>query len=132
VTSRLRILGLAARTSQRLAELAGERLSLSRAELGKYLRVDGNELGPGYGFATDAGRRASELLARSAELRVDSTYSAKAAAAFVRAAREKREGPLLFWSTKSSAPLPEIGSHELEHAAPRLLAWMARNRGSTD
>jgi 1-aminocyclopropane-1-carboxylate deaminase/D-cysteine desulfhydrase-like pyridoxal-dependent ACC family enzyme len=130
VTSRLRILGLAVRASRRLAQLSGENLTLSSAELGKYLTVDGRELGPGYGFATSSGLAASQLLARCQGLSVDLTYSAKAAAAFVRAAREKCEGPLLFWATKSSAPLPEVASHELTQAAPRLLAWLARNQAS--
>jgi D-cysteine desulfhydrase len=127
VTSRLRILSLAVRASRRLAQLAGAPLELRRDELAKHLRVDGRELGRGYGFPTAEGLAASELLAESAGLRIDPTYSAKAAAAFVRAAREKPSGPLLFWSTKSSAPLPEIGQHELPREKPRLLAWVELN-----
>jgi D-cysteine desulfhydrase len=128
VTSRRRILRLAVRASRRLAELAAEpALALSSVELGRYLRVDGRELGAGYGFPTLAGAEASELLARSAKLRLDPTYSAKAGAAFVRRARERPEGPLLFWSTNSSAPLPQLLPSDLDQGAPQLLAWIRNN-----
>jgi D-cysteine desulfhydrase len=125
VTSRLRILSLAVRSSRRLAELVEDRsLELSSAELGRHLEIDGRELGPGYGIATAFGHEALSLFARTEGLALEPTYSAKAAAAFVRAARERREGPLLFWSTKSSAALPAVASEQLGLAAPRLLAWI--------
>lgn len=125
VTSRVRILSLAVRSSRRLAALAEDRsLELSSAELGKHLELDGRELGPGYGFATSAGLEALEHFRILEGLALDPTYSAKAAAGFVRAARERRDGPLLFWSTKSSAPLPELGPEALASAAPRLRSWI--------
>jgi D-cysteine desulfhydrase len=125
VTSRLRILSLAVRSSRRLAELAEERsLELSSSELGPHLSVEGGELGPGYGIATAFGLEALSLFARTEGLVLEPTYSAKAAAAFVRAARERHEGPLLFWSTKSSAALPKVAPEELTCAAPRLLSWI--------
>ena len=109
VTSRLRILSLAVRCSRRLSELAGEpELELSNAELGPHLEVDGRELGRGYGFPTARGLEALSRMERCEGLTLDPIYSGKAAAAFVRDARAGREGPLLFWATKSSAALPEV------------------------
>jgi 1-aminocyclopropane-1-carboxylate deaminase/D-cysteine desulfhydrase-like pyridoxal-dependent ACC family enzyme len=125
VTSRLRILSLAVQSSRRLAELAENRsLELSRAELGPHLELDGRELGSGYGFATPSGLDAISLFERNEGLVLDSIYSAKAAAAFVRGARDGREGPLLFWSTKSSAALPLAAPEHLTRATPRLAAWI--------
>ena len=125
VTSRLRILSLAVQSSRRLAELAENRsLELSRAELGPHLELDGRELGSGYGFATPSGFDAISLFERNEGLVLDSIYSAKAAAAFVRGARDGREGPLLFWSTKSSAALPLASPEHLIRATPRLAAWI--------
>jgi hypothetical protein len=127
VTSRQRILALAVRASRRLAEVAGEPLELSSAELAPSLRVEGGELGAGYGFSTPAAVQAGELLARVSGLRLEPTYSGKAAAAFLSAARSRRAGPLLFWCTKSSAPLPKLAQEDLRGAAPALLAWMNEN-----
>lgn len=123
VTSRARILRLAVRTSRRLAELAGDAsLELAAAELSPHLWVEGRELGSGYGLPTRAGLDAIEVFARNAGVRLDPTYSAKAAAAFLRDARAGDEGPLLFWATKSSAPLPAIAD-DLK-GSPRFLAWL--------
>jgi D-cysteine desulfhydrase len=122
VTSRKRILGLATRASRRLAELAGDpSLALAASEIGGHLSVDGEELGPGYGFPTRAGLAAIDLFER-AGLRLDPTYSAKAAAAFLRAAGAGEPGPLLFWSTKSSAALPTVAANQ--GGAPRWQAWL--------
>jgi hypothetical protein len=56
VTSKARVLGLAHAASLLLAKLGGDaRLACTRAELGALLQLDGTQLGPGYGFGTDAG-----------------------------------------------------------------------------
>ena len=58
-------------------------------------------IGRGYGIATDEADAASELFARIG-IHLDSTYTAKAAAALLRAA-ETAPGPVLFWHTLSAA-----------------------------
>jgi len=127
VTSRFRILGLAARASRLLAELtATPSLTLTKADLAPHLTVHGRELGPGYGIPSRSGLHA---LARFHELglfELDTTYSAKAAAGFMAEARKQGNRPLLFWSTKSTVPLPEISSAELASAPPVARRWIRR------
>ncbi|MEX1182523.1 MAG: pyridoxal-phosphate dependent enzyme [Gemmatimonadota bacterium] len=59
-----------------------------------------DQIGAGYGRATVAGTRAGEIFAR-AGLRLDSTYTAKAAASLL-AEPEAADGPALFWHTLSA------------------------------
>lgn len=125
VTSTFRILNLARRVCLWLGALTGSpHLDLSRAELARGLFVDGSQLGSGYGKPTAAGLAAIERLAPfSAAL--DTTYSAKSAAALLARARQR---PLvrLFWSTKSGAPLPAVSARQLALAPPRMLRWLER------
>jgi D-cysteine desulfhydrase len=131
VTSRFRILSLAVRTSALLAELCEDpTLRLRERELGPRLIVDGEELGAGYGKPTSRGLEAIELFRATSGITLDTTYSAKAAASFVRAARAGAVGPLLFWSTKSSAPLPAIQPAELEHLPPHVKRWLSSPPGA--
>lgn len=127
VTSRTRILALAERTARKLAELTGdERLAFSRSVLAPRLTVDNRELGPGYGWPSRSGLAALGLFLELGLFPLDTTYSSKACAAFLRAARAAPAGPLLFWSTKSSAPLPVIAAEDLRAAPPAVQRWMAR------
>jgi hypothetical protein len=129
VTSRLRILGLAARTARFLRELAGPEVPrLDSAALGARFEVDGRYLGPGYGEPSAAGRQAQALWQRLGLPALDGTYSAKAAARVLVGLRAHETGPVLFWSTKSSVPLPSTGSAEasLSSAPLRIRAWLAR------
>jgi D-cysteine desulfhydrase len=71
-----------------------------------------DELGPGYGAATPAARRAVEV-AREAGLALETTYTGKCLAALLARAGEARaEAPELFWNTfnaidvAASAPAP--------------------------
>lgn len=127
VTSRFRILGLAVRTSELLARLAGDAsLALGRDELGRGLRVDGSELGTGYGLPTTAGLATIQAFRRLGLFELDTTYSAKAAAGFAAAARTNPDLPALFWSTKSTRVLPEITRADLERAPGIARRWLAR------
>lgn len=102
-TQVLRLAWGAARLLRRLSPHPPRHLHrLSRA-----LTVDGAELGRGYGYPTPAALRTIDLWSRSHLPVLDPIYSAKAAVAFLSLARARRSGTLLFWSTKSSAPLPE-------------------------
>src|SRR5438045_9763598 len=100
-----------------MASPGGPRITLGDARLA----IDRGEFGGGYGRITDRGRAA---IARFGALpgapRLDGVYSAKAAAALLRLHRE-RVGPLLFWSTKSSALMPTPGTTERAAAPPALV-----------
>jgi D-cysteine desulfhydrase len=127
VTSRFRILGLATRTSALLARLAEEpSLLLDRATLSPGLLLDGSQLGPGYGESSGAGERALELFQRHGLFQLDTTYSSKAAAGFLAFAREA-PGPLLFWSTKSTVPLPVVPPEALLNAPPVARRFLLRS-----
>ncbi len=120
VTSAVRIARLAVQTSRRLSEETGDaRFVLSHREALGGLRVDGSQLGRGYGHATDEGANAIARFADHA-LKLDPTYSAKSAASFL---ARRRSGPALFWSTKSTAPLPPSGAIPASRVARR---WLAR------
>lgn len=124
ITSRFRILSLAVRASRLVHELSGGKVPFfTRAELGARFEVDGRYLGPGYGLPSSAGTEAESLWRSLGLNALDSTYSAKAAARVVAELRADQPGPVLFWSTKSSMPLP-LASHE--HAPPeRIRRWLA-------
>lgn len=126
VTIRARILGLATRAGRLLADLAGDpTLAPSWSALGRHLRVDVRYLGPGYGFPTEAGRGALRLWELHTPHRLDTTYSGKAAAAVVDLVRNGARGPILYWSTKSSAPLPPPDPSALAEAPLRMRRWLA-------
>jgi D-cysteine desulfhydrase len=127
VTSRFRILGLAARTSALLARLAEDpSLALDKGTLSLGLVIDGSRLGPGYGEPSEAGERALELFGRHGLFELDTTYSSKAAAGFLAVAREAR-GPHLFWSTKSTRPLPVVSAESLHGAPPVARRFIVRS-----
>jgi D-cysteine desulfhydrase len=131
VTSPLRIVSLATRTAALLAELTGDpSLALSWRTLRASLKLDAGYIGPGYGFSTDAGRDAMRLWSAHAGHELETTYSGKAAACLLDLARAREPGPLLYWSTKTSAELPKPDPHALALASPRMRRWMKRARSS--
>jgi D-cysteine desulfhydrase len=121
VTSAWRVVGLAARTAALVAELAGDdHLAIPRRELAARLRVVGGFLGRGYGYVTPAGVAAAEAFRAAGGPPLDTCYSAKVAAALLGL---ELDGPVLFWATKSSRPLPPSTAAP----APRPMArWLAR------
>lgn len=128
VTSVFRIARLALRVSAWLAALTkSPHLELSRAELLQGLRVDGSQLGSGYGQPTAAGLAAIQRLGPFAAA-LDTTYSAKSAAALL-ARVEAGPAVRLFWSTKSSAPLPPVPPDRLQQAPARMRRWLERGGG---
>lgn len=66
-------------------------------ELGDPVEIDDQQLGEGYGVATDAALAAARLVPG-----LETTYTAKALAAALAA----EGGPDLFWNTVSTVPLP--------------------------
>lgn len=126
VTSTWRILQLALRVAGWLHQLTADPLfRMDRAELGRGLELDGAHLGRGYGLPTDAGRAAISRL-RPFSTALDTTYSAKSAAALYDRIGQRPPCARVFWSTKSSAPLPEVSSERLSQAPTRMLRWLAR------
>lgn len=129
VTARFRILGLATRTAALLAELASDpSLVLTRRELSRGLAVDGAQLGSGYGQPSDSGVAAIRAFRAHGLFELDTTYSSKAAAGFLAAARAARGEPLLFWSTKSTRALPTVTEAELAAAPGIARRWIARTQ----
>lgn len=127
VTSAFRIVGLAVRTGQRLAQITGDsRWAMSRRQLSSGIEVDGGQLGRGYGHATGRGREAIELVRETAGFELDTTYSAKAFASAVRRARAASAGPIVFWSTKSTAPLPAAVEADWRWAPRAMTRWIER------
>ncbi len=129
VTSPWRTAALARATARLLARLADEpSLAWERGDFLRGLHVDARFLGAGYGRANDAGVAAMRALG-SFGAGLDTTYSAKAAAGLIRVVRQ-RQGPVLFWATKSTAELPLPDEQRL-HAAPAAVRrWLERARHS--
>ena len=124
VTAAWRIAALARRASELLHRLSGDpRALVDEATLRAGLRVDGGELGRGYGHPTRRGREAIRRFGALEGLTLDTTYSGKAAAGMLRALRAGLREPALFWSTKSTAPLPAVGDAPPPQALAR--AWLA-------
>ena len=88
--------------------------------------MDGRYLGRGYGHPTQAGSDALELFAKLGLFELDTTYSAKVVSGFIAAVRRDEPGPLLYWSTRSTAPLPALRPEGLERAPRRMRAWLER------
>jgi D-cysteine desulfhydrase len=127
VTDWRRIVGLAARTAARF-EALGVRLGPAATERRGYtarLTVIADELGPGYGHATPGAWRAiAEFLHHG--LRLDTTYSGKAASYLLRA-RGRLAEPVVFWSTKSGLPLPPTDPEKLGSLPERIRGWARRH-----
>lgn len=85
------------------------------------LTIDDEEIGRGYGIPTPSGREAGRLARDVSGLELDPTYTEKAFASLVRAARGPRRGRrLLFIHTLSSVHPPESTAPLPAHVA-RLL-----------
>jgi len=105
LSRRARVLSLAEKVLHSLGELCGDSaLALGRQELLPVTLV-ADQLGQGYPHPTPASMAARAVFARAGYPILDDTYSGKAAAHLL-ATLARDEGPVLFWCTKSSAPLP--------------------------
>ncbi len=131
VTSAQRIAGLAAKTADHLtklftqAGLTAPRFPSSARDFEARLDVIGDELGPGYGEPTLSGWAALSEFAHLG-LRLDSTYSAKAAALLLRRLllRMHDGAATVFWATKSAAPLPPTEPARLARTPLRIHRWL--------
>jgi 1-aminocyclopropane-1-carboxylate deaminase/D-cysteine desulfhydrase-like pyridoxal-dependent ACC family enzyme len=110
-----RALWLAHRAARRRG-FAGPLASLART-----LDVERGYLGRGYGYATDAGERASSAAKREG-LALDVTYTAKTFAAALDLVASSRFRTVLYWHTLSSTPLAPLleGAPALDPKLDRL------------
>jgi 1-aminocyclopropane-1-carboxylate deaminase/D-cysteine desulfhydrase-like pyridoxal-dependent ACC family enzyme len=83
------------------------KLDVSWSDLAARLTVEARFLGPGYGIATAAGDRATELAAREG-IKLDPTYTAKTFAAALDQVGNGQAARILYWHTLSSAPLEPL------------------------
>jgi 1-aminocyclopropane-1-carboxylate deaminase/D-cysteine desulfhydrase-like pyridoxal-dependent ACC family enzyme len=84
-----------------------EKLGLDWSDLAARFTVEPRFLGAGYGYATAAGDRATEL-ARRDGLTLDATYTAKTFAAALELVEKERFERILYWHTLSSAPIEPL------------------------
>lgn len=130
VTSRWRILSLARRTARLLQDLTGDEHCNIAKLLPQRLSLETDYIGTGYGSASDEGRQAVELFRQHAGHALETTYSGKSGAAFIDIAR-KSTGPVVYWSTKTSARLPQIDRAQVLEVAPnRMRRWLRRGRSA--
>jgi D-cysteine desulfhydrase len=123
ITSRVRTADLARRTLLRVERLGGPRLGIGLRQLVSQLAIDGAELGAGYGRTTP---RCDDAMRAIAGPRLDGVYSGKAAAALLRLHRAGT-GPLLFWSSKSTATLAPPSRDQLDRAPAAIARWWRRH-----
>ncbi len=125
-TSKSAILWLARRTLRTLEGLLGRALPVDVRRLGGGLRVHGDFIGRGYGFPTAAGDAATRAFAAVGGPALDPVYTAKSAAALLALAGGSLEGPVVYWATKSTRPLPPTDPAHLARATPQMQRWLAR------
>lgn len=129
VTARFRILGLARRTLAEITRRGGPDLSDAVGTLAGLLKMQRGFLGRGYGKPTKPGLAAAQSFARQDGPPLDTTYAAKSGAALLDL-QKRLQGPILFWSTKSSVPLPKLDSAKLQAAPAFVRNWLSKSDGT--
>ena len=76
------------------------------------IRIDGRFVGSGYGSPTPEGDMAVRRAREAEGWELDPVYTGKALAAVVEDAKAGVRGPVLFWNTQSSRPLPSASVPE--------------------
>lgn len=131
VTAASRIALLAWETSRFLAERLAPRwreaARVDYRELLAGVEVDAHYLGGGYGHPTPEGRAAMAAMRGVGGPELDLVYSAKSGAALFDRARRSTSGrPLLFWATKSTAPLRAASDTDISRAPRRWQRWLRK------
>jgi len=127
ITAPSSVVRLAVRTGRYLRELGGPDLGLEPRGVRRRLRIIGRYIGRGYGLSTRSGLDALAACAAGGT-HLDTTYSAKAAAYLIDHLGTLPE-PLVFWSTKSSLPLPSTDRAAVAEAPGHVQGWL-RERGA--
>jgi len=123
VTSPQRIAWLAYKTAQRLDRLTDRRVDIPYKALRGSLHVVSDDFGAGYGRVTARGVRAADAFRHMGGPPLDIVYSAKSGAALLDLARATT-GPILFWATKSSAPLPSARRPDMAGVPRQVTRWL--------
>ena len=127
VTSTRRVAFMAWQTARYLADrLEPQWRSAARAPFRRLLAgltVERRYLGGGYGRPTDRGLAAIAAMRALGGPELDVVYSAKSAAALFDRARNGGR-PLVFWATKSSAPLAVATDADILRAPMRWQRWL--------
>lgn len=138
VTATWRVARLAEATARYLAErFAAAGLNMpefprTAEDFRARLAVVGDELGGGYGRPTVAAWGALAELSHVG-LRLDTTYSAKAAAYLLRMLSDRgssqtisdnRRGRIVFWATKSAIALPSVDHARIARLPRRIKGWL--------
>ena len=123
VTAKARMTALARRTASLIARLGAAAGNL--ADICSRLEVHGRYLGRGYGKPSERGQAVINELGGTLPFPLESTYSAKATAGLLDLL-PRLDGAAVFWSTKSSAPLPPLDPSRLELAPVHVQRWLAR------
>lgn len=117
ITARLltneRMLASLVRTTVARLKAAGATDAPDAAAAVSLITLRHDQIGAGYGRATESGARATEVF-QAAGLRLDATYTAKAGASVLADAAAGAEGLPLFWHTLSAVePVELAGGGEL-------------------
>ena len=102
IANRPRLMMLTSATSRYLTSRGDQ--TARPASIGANLQIRHGHVGPGYGHPTEEAERAVELFEKEEGVKLEFTYTGKAAAAFLDAAKTTT-APLLFWNTYSSADI---------------------------
>ncbi|MCB9893226.1 MAG: pyridoxal-phosphate dependent enzyme [Planctomycetes bacterium] len=121
VTARSQVMKLARATAKYLERIGGPKITPDP----KMLVLNTKHFGWGYARVTPGGLAAASHFEELTAPPLDTTYAAKSGAALLELARET-EGPILFWCTKSSAPLPEVNQQKLACAPGYIRRWLKR------
>ncbi len=75
------------------------------------LNINSDFLGADYGVITKESSDAVKIMKSTESLQLDGVYTGKAFAAFIESVKNNnRKGPILFWNTKNSNPLPRFSA----------------------
>jgi D-cysteine desulfhydrase len=130
ITSRTAIARLAGATAALLASHVGDVAALDRRDLAAGVEVEPRYLAGGYGRPLAAGRDARTRFLDAGGPALDQVYSEKSGACLLALARADHRGPLLYWATRSSAPLPRATDEQLATAPRRMQRWLRLPRRS--
>ncbi len=124
ITSPVRVALLAEGTARLLENLIGRVARIDYGTLRASLTLTRRYFGLGYGRPTRSGRRAQRTMELAGGPSLDVVYAAKSGAALFDLARRAGVGPIVFWSTKSSAPLPEATTEDIARAPRQMRQWL--------
>ena len=125
ITSTMAMLLLARWTARRLNQMLPAAAQINPKQLAAHLQIIGGHIGRGYGHPTRSGTSAKATFAAAGGPPLDLVYSGKSAAGTL-ANMANFDGPVLFWATKSSAPLPVASDTQLLGLPPSMQRWLRK------